>query len=60
MFQGYFPVIYTYQTFAIFLVKRTKKLAAFWKLAPRLDMSIICKHVHKLELSFKIEVAVAT
>ena len=28
-FQGYFPTIYTYQTFATFWVKRTKKLAAF-------------------------------
>ena len=32
MFQGYFPVICTYQTFATFWVKRTQKLAVFLKL----------------------------
>ena len=37
MFQGYFPVICTYQTFATFWDKRTQKLAAFWNLAPRLQ-----------------------
>ena len=36
MFQGHFPVICTYQTFATFWVKRTQKLAAFLNLAPRL------------------------
>ena len=43
MLQEYFPVIigYTYQTFATFWVKWTKKIAAFWKLAPRLIGDIL-------------------
>ena len=37
MFEGYFPVIDTYQTLDNFCVKRTKKTNSFWKLAPRLS-----------------------